>query len=206
MAIRISHKANSEDFTYHASLAENNKFTLLKIGRHSYGSEFFIHWEGEDCHVEIARYCSIAQGVRFFAGQEHNTHWTTTYPFSHLPAEWPELRSITGHPASKGNIVVGNDVWIGFGALIRSGINIGNGAVIAMGAIVTRDVPPYAIVAGSPATLVRFRFSSDIIEQLNQLSWWNQSPEIIRKIAPKLCQPLNTECLDELICQITGSR
>jgi len=205
MAVRISHKARPEDFVYTADQPNNKKHALLTIGQHSYGHKFFIHWENENCKVKIGRYSSISQNVHFFAGQEHNTHWTTSYPFSHLPTEWPELRSITGHPASKGNIVIGNDVWIGSGAMIRSGVTISDGAIIGMGAIVTRDVLPYAIVAGNPAKLVRFRFSKTIIEQLIQLSWWNQPPEIIREIAPKLCQPLNEESLQELICQIASS-
>jgi len=202
MPIRISHKAHPEDLTYHADLPDNKKYALLTIGRYSYGSEFFIHWEGEDSNVNIGRYCSIAQGVHFFAGQEHNTNWATSYPFSHIPAEWPELRSLTGHPMTRGNISIGSDVWIGFGVSIRSGVKIGDGAVLGMNSVITRDVPPYAIVAGSPATIVKFRFTEDIINQLCHLSWWNHPAESVRKIAPKLCQPLNDSILRELHTEI----
>jgi hypothetical protein len=82
--------------------------------------------------------------------------------------------------------------------MIRSGVTIGNGAVVGMGAVVTRDVPPYAIVAGVPAKVVRYRFSPEVIEQLSQLSWWDWPLEAIRKAAPLLCCPLNQETLSAL--------
>jgi len=198
MAIRISHGARSEDAIYNAELPDGTQHSLVTLGRHSYGHEFFVHWEGEACQIEIGRYTSIAHGVRFFAGQEHHTEWGTTYPFTHLPPEWPELRALTGHPVSRGNIVVGSDVWIGYGVLIRSGLSIGHGAVIGMGAVVTRDVPPYAIVAGNPARTVRRRFEPEISQRLLELAWWNWPAEMVRKIAPTLTQPLDLKVVGEL--------
>lgn len=198
MEFRITHAAQEADGIYNADLLNGNQHPLVKIGRHSYGHEFFVHWEGEGSQVEIGRYTSIADGVRFFAGQEHHTEWGTTYPFTHLPPEWPELRALTGHPLSRGNILVGSDVWIGYGAFIRSGVTIHDGAVIGMGAVVTRDVPPYAIVAGSPARTVRSRFDPEIVEGLLRLTWWDWPAEMIRKIAPTLAQPLNADILIEL--------
>jgi len=124
--------------------------------------------------------------------------WGTTYLFTHLPPEWPELRALTGHPVSRGNIVVGSDVWIGYGVLIRSGLSIGHGAVIGMGAVVTRDVPPYAIVAGNPARTVRRRFEPEISQRLLELAWWNWPAEMVRKIAPTLTQPLDLKVVGEL--------
>lgn len=198
MAICIRHSAQLNDAIYNVELPDGTKHPLVKLGRHSYGHEFFVHWEGEACQIEIGRYSSIAHGVRFFAGQEHHTEWGTTYPFTHLPAEWPELRALTGHPVSRGNIVVGNDVWIGYGVLIRSGVTIHDGAVIGMGAVVTRDVPAYAIVAGNPARTVRSRFDPEIVKRLLNLAWWNWPAEMVRKIAPTLVQPLNADSLTAL--------
>ena len=168
MTIQIKHGPQFEDAIYQAAIPDGNgaSHPLLRMGRYAYGQEFFVHWEGENCQIDIGRYSSIAQNVRFFAGQEHHTEWATTYPFTHSPLEWEALRSLTGHPMTRGNIIVGNDVWIGYGALIRSGVTIHHGAVVGMGAVVTRDVPPYTIVAGNPAQVVRCRFDAEIITRL----------------------------------------
>lgn len=198
MALRIAHTARHDDALYQVDVTDGSKYPLIKIGRHSYGHEFFVHWEGEPCQIYIGRYCSIAHGVRFFAGQEHHTEWGTTYPFSHLPREWSECRAITGHPATRGNIIAENDVWIGYGALIRSGVTIGNGAVVGMGAVVTHSVPPYAIVAGNPARIVRYRFEQEVIERLQKIEWWTWPEDQIRTAAPILCKPLTIEILKSI--------
>jgi len=198
MPLRIIHNPRPEDFTYNVEHGNGELYPLVKIGRHSYGHEFFVHWEGEVCQVEIGRYTSIAPRVRFFAGQEHHTEWGTTYPFQHLPLDWPELRSLTGHPVSRGNVVVGSDVWIGYGALIRSGVTVHHGAVVGMGAVVTEDVPPYAIVAGNPAKVVRYRFDSSLIAGLLDFAWWDCAANEIREIAERLSVPFSIATLKEL--------
>lgn len=105
-----------------------------------------------------------------FLGGEHRHDWVTTYPFSAL---WDQARSIPGHPRSKGDVIIGHDVWIGYGATILSGVNIGNGAVVGAKAVVTKDVPPYAIVAGNPARIVKFRFTPRQINRLLAIAWWD---------------------------------
>jgi acetyltransferase-like isoleucine patch superfamily enzyme len=108
--------------------------------------------------------------VTIFLGGNHRTDWITTYPFSVF---WESAKNISGHPASKGDVIIGHDVWIGEGAVILSGVRIGNGAVIGAHAVVTRDVPSYAIIAGNPAAIMRSRFSKDEIDILESLEWWD---------------------------------
>jgi serine acetyltransferase len=91
-----------------------------------------------------------------------------------------------GHPSCKGDITIENDVWIGAKATVMSGIKIGNGAVVAAGSVVTKDVPPYAIVAGNPAKIVKYRFDESQIEKLLQISWWNWDEGKIRDNAMKM--------------------
>lgn len=127
------------------------------IGEYTYGKPT-IHWWRPDTRLVIGRYCSNAGSVNLFLGGNHRTEWVTTYPFSDLVGAWPSARGIGGTPWSKGNILIGNDVWIGSLATIMSGITIGDGAVIGAHSVVTKDVQPYAVVAGNPAKLIRYRF------------------------------------------------
>ncbi|MDP4028256.1 MAG: CatB-related O-acetyltransferase, partial [Gallionella sp.] len=169
-----------------------------QIGCYSYGESIHIHCDTPGTKLYIGNYCSLAADVQFFLGEEHNLDWGTTYPFSVFPKDWMELRSISGHPMTRGDIVVGNDVWIGYGALIRSGVTVGDGAVIGMGAVVTRDVPPYAIAAGNPAKILRYRFAPAIVEALRAIAWWNLPQPVVRRIAPLLCSPIDPATLAEL--------
>jgi acetyltransferase-like isoleucine patch superfamily enzyme len=143
----------------------------ITIGRFSYGTPEVIAYEGDDARVHVGSFVSIAEGVTFTVGGNHRLDWVTTFPFrARLRLE----RAFEdGHPASKGDILVGNDVWIGRGASILSGVTIGNGAVVAALAVVTKSVPPYAVVAGNPAREVKRRFSVDQIEALQRIAWWD---------------------------------
>jgi acetyltransferase-like isoleucine patch superfamily enzyme len=148
----------------------NSKFCKkYEVGRGTYGEPQIRHW-GEPTTLKVGSFCSIAKNVTIFLGGNHRTDWITTYPFSVF---WESAKNISGHPASKGDVIIGHDVWIGEGAVILSGVRIGNGAVIGAHAVVTRDVPSYAIVAGNPATIMRSRFSKDEIDILESLEWWN---------------------------------
>ena len=158
---------------------------LVIVGKHSYGFPNVCTWD-EKTRLEIGKFCSIAEGVTFILGGEHRMDWITTYPFSAVGKAWNGAESITGHPASKGDIVVGNDVWIGHGALILSGVHIGDGAVIGAGSVVNKNVDDYAIVAGNPARFIRFRFDEDIRFGLKQLAWWDWPDKKISKNLQKL--------------------
>lgn len=140
----------------------------IKIGDYSYGlrHESFFPYNPSDA-VTIGKFCSIADGVKFVFG-EHRTDLVSTFPFHAI--------CFDGEPhseaRSKGKIVIENDVWIGANAMILSGVKIGNGAVVAAGSVVTKDVPPYAIVGGVPAKIIRYRFSRDEIDTLLKICWW----------------------------------
>ncbi|WP_275666539.1 CatB-related O-acetyltransferase [Laribacter hongkongensis] len=151
----------------------------------SYGIPIVEDYGSEACLV-IGSYCSIAYGVRVFLGGNHRVDWVSTYPFP-MMFDNQNLLSINGCGVSKGDVVIGNDVWIGSYAFIMSGVNIGDGAVIAANAVVTKDVPPYAIVAGNPARVVKFRFSHEIVDCLLRIKWWDWPVEKVIAAAPGLC-------------------
>jgi acetyltransferase-like isoleucine patch superfamily enzyme len=140
-----------------------------EVGRGTYGEPTIRHW-GEPTTLKVGCFCSIADGVTIFLGGNHRTDWITTYPFSVF---WESAKHIEGHPASRGDVIIGHDVWIGAGAVVLSGIHIGNGAVIGAAAVVTHDVPPYSIVAGNPAKVIKVRFSEEEICILQSLEWWS---------------------------------
>jgi acetyltransferase-like isoleucine patch superfamily enzyme len=121
----------------------------------------------------MGAFCSIVKGVTILLGGEHHTEWVTTFPF---PVLWRAARQIRGHPKTKGEIIIGNDVWIGQDALILSGVTIGDGAVIAARAVVTKNIEPYSIVAGNPARVIRKRLLEEAIARLLAVAWWAWTP------------------------------
>lgn len=157
------------------------------VGEFTYGVPAVWSW-GEPATLVIGKYCSLSTQIEIFLGGNHRTDFVTTYPFSAI-AQWPEAANIEGHPASRGDVRIGNDVWIGMGAMILSGVTIGDGAAIAARAVVTHDVPPYAIVAGNPARVVRMRFPDAIIQDLLKVRWWDWDVARVRRYIPLLMQP-----------------
>lgn len=156
------------------------------IGEHTYGEPTVLQFD-HSSRLTIGRFCSISDHVTIILGGNHRIDWATTYPFPAFPETWPEAAAIVGHPDSKGDIVIGNDVWIGFGATILSGISIGNGAVIGAQAVISSDVAPYAIMVGNPAQEVRKRFDDATISGLLHLAWWNWPEEKIHRNISLLC-------------------
>lgn len=152
------------------------------IGDYSYGFFDVLEWDNKT-KLKIGKFCSIAADVLFLLGGEHRKDFISTYPFNAL---MESFNHIEGHPASKGDIIVGNDVWIAHGAKILSGVTIGDGAIIAANSLVTKDIPPYAIAMGSPAKVVKYRFDEDTIEKLLKIRWWDFEDEEIIKIIPLL--------------------
>lgn len=140
----------------------------VQIGKHTYGlRRNTIHWGTGREEVRVGSYCSIAEEVRLVFG-EHPLERVSTYPLRTKLMGTEDNVDAT----CKGPIVIGSDVWIGLNALIMSGVTIGHGAVVAAGATVTRDVPPYAVVGGVPARILKYRFRPDQIERLLHLAWW----------------------------------
>lgn len=131
--------------------------------------------------LKIGKFCSIACGAKFlFNSANHTVKSLSTYPFPIFFEEWGlDVRDITTAWDNKGDIVIGNDVWIGYEAVIMSGVTIGDGAIIGTRAVVTKDVPPYTIVGGVPAKQIRKRFSEETISELLELKWWDWTFEKI---------------------------
>lgn len=127
----------------------------------------------------IGKFCMIASGVTFIMnGANHLTDAVSTYPFAIFGRDWTGAMEGKTYP-TKGNTVIGNDVWIGYNATIMPGVQVGDGAIIASNATVVRDVPPYTVVGGNPAKPIRKRFSEEEIERLLDLEWWNWDVERI---------------------------
>jgi virginiamycin A acetyltransferase len=148
----------------------------VTVGEHTYGlrRESFFAYHPND-RVLIGKFCSIADGVRFVFGG-HETGRVSTFPFKAVCfGDEPHADSI-----SKGDIVIGNDVWLGFNAMILSGVKIGHGAIVAAGAVVSQDVPPYALVGGVPARVIKQRLRPDQIEALLKIQWWDWPLEKIK--------------------------
>ena len=133
--------------------------------------------------LKVGKFCSIACGAKFlFTSANHTMHSISTYPFPIFFEEWGlDVANITSAWDNKGDIVVGNDVWIGYEAVVLSGVTIGDGAIIGTRAVVTKDVPPYTIVGGIPAKPIRKRFSDEVISRLLELQWWNWSENRIKE-------------------------
>ncbi|WP_277624192.1 Vat family streptogramin A O-acetyltransferase [Undibacterium sp. TS12] len=128
----------------------------------------------------IGKFCAIARGAKFIMnGANHSMSGISTYPFQIFGNGWEKIPMDFDTLPYKGDTVIGNDVWIGYEALIMPGVNIGNGAIISSRAVVTSDVPPYTIVGGNPAKPLRKRFTDDIIETLEQIAWWDWPVEKI---------------------------
>ena len=136
-----------------------------KAGRGTYGVPV-IYGAASGHKLVIGKYCSIARGVTVFVGNNHNVNGISTYPFYRVDE-------------SKGDVIIGNDVWIGTEALIMSGVCVGNGAVIGARSVVTKEVPAYSMVAGNPARIRKFRFNPDDVEKLQRLKWWDWQKTII---------------------------
>ena len=154
---------------------------------YSYGTPRFKQWSGgSNSSYTCGNFCSIASDVTIYLGGNHRTDWVTTYPFGHIHRH-VFTRRMPGHPATRGDVIVGNDVWIADNVTIMSGVRIGDGAVIACNSHDVRDVPPYSLVGGNPAKLIKYQFTQKQIEKLLTIKWWNWTEDKINENIHLLC-------------------
>lgn len=169
----------------------------VSVGKCSYG-ELNVVTYGDTAKLSIGSFVSISENVTFLLDVEHYTDRVSTYPF-----RVKMLQECRFEAFSKGNIVVEDDVWIGFGATILSGVHIGRGAVIAAGAVVTKDVDAYAIVGGIPARILRYRFPEEIREKVSRLNFEKFNLNQVRKSLGLLYSPVDSENIDEIIRRLS---
>ena len=152
------------DYTYYDDPDDPEAFERENV-LYAFGSERLV----------IGKYCALASGVRFImAGGNHPTAGVSTFPFAIFGGDWAkDTTDLIYDLPSRGDTVVGNDVWFGYRAMVMPGVRIGDGAIIAAGAVVSRDVPPYSIVAGNPARVVRTRFAEADVDRLLRSAWWD---------------------------------
>lgn len=154
---RLYRKHNAHNETYIANFCDISR---INVGKKTYGTLHVVDFTPEDVKLVIGSYCSIAGGVQFLLGGEHQINSISTYPFK------VKVFGYKSEAGTKGSIIVKDDVWIGTNAIICSGVTIGQGAIIAAGAVVTKDVEPYAIVGGNPAKVIKYRFDEEIRKKL----------------------------------------
>ncbi|PTW48410.1 type B chloramphenicol O-acetyltransferase [Rhodovulum kholense] len=170
----------------------------IKVGKHSYYSGYYHGHSFDDCaryllpdegvdRLLIGSFCSIGTGAAFImaGNQGHRSDWISTFPFYWMPEVEAFGGARNGYRPS-GDTVIGNDVWIGAEAVVLPGLTIGDGAVIGTRAVVTRDVAPYAVVAGNPARTLRKRFEDRIVGLLQEMRWWDWSEDQLRDAMPML--------------------
>ena len=166
-------------YTYSQTL----KNGVLLVGNHTYGTPKVIHYLSEQGKVEIGNFCSIADEVTIFLGGNHRW-WVTTYP---LGVDFGQTETMQGYSERGLYTQIGSDVWIGYGVTILGPVNIGTGAVIGARAVVASNVPPYAIVVGNPARIIRYRYEPHIVDALLQIRWWEWDDKLIEQRLADLC-------------------
>ncbi|WP_330179037.1 CatB-related O-acetyltransferase [Nocardia sp. NBC_01503] len=168
----------------------------ISVGEYTYYDNFdhpenfereCVRYDYRPDRLIIGRYCALASGVRFLmSGANHRMDGVSTFPFAIFDGDWAaathDLINLEAMPG-KGDTVVGNDVWLGYGAIVLPGIRIGHGAIVAAGSVVSADIPDYGVVAGNPARLIRRRFTDEEIALLLRLAWWDWPAEAVTRHA-----------------------
>jgi virginiamycin A acetyltransferase len=164
------------DYSYYDDRVEPERFLERNVLYH-YGPEL----------LRIGKYCALAEGTTFVMnGANHRMDGPSTFPFPIMGGGWAEHFGLISGLPGRGDTVVGNDVWFGYGATVMPGVRIGDGAIIAAKAVVVDDVPAYGIVGGNPAKLIRKRFSDDDIARLLEVAWWDWAPGKVTRNIPAI--------------------
>lgn len=189
-------KSNKQNQTIPINVFEPD---IVKVGKMSYGPLEVYGWGAKNEKLIIGDYVSISNGVKFLLGGNHNYNTISTYPFKvTMCGEKQEAYS-------KGAIVVDDDAWIGTDTMILSGVKIGKGAVIAAGSVIVKDVPPYSIVGGNPAKIIKYRFENKIIDRLKDFDFNKITNDFILKNIDKLYKDLDEDILENLIEQLNNN-
>jgi acetyltransferase-like isoleucine patch superfamily enzyme len=168
-------------------------FGRVKVGIGTYGPIRAIYSHATAELLEIGNYCSIGSGTTFMLGSEHGYRGISTYPFK------VKVLGAFSEAETKGPILVEDDVWFGENVLVLSGVKIGKGAVIAASSVVVKDVPPYAIVGGNPARIIKYRFSPEIISKLMPVDFSKMTVKEISEQIDRLYEELNENNVDDII-------
>ena len=185
-------KANPHNTTSMKNIYDISRVT---VGKGTYG-RLNISMYDETTKVRIGNFCSIADAVSFLAAADHIQTNISTFPFK------TKYCGYTHEAVSSGDIIVEDDVWIGHGASILSNVHIGQGAIVAAGAVVTKDIPPYAVVGGVPAKVIKYRFPNDIIEKLMQCDFGKMTDEIIQRNLETCYTSVTRENIDSIISKL----
>lgn len=169
--------------------------SVVEVGRETYGILEVFSWGSENEKLKIGNYVSIATGVKFILGGNHYYNTFSTYPFR------VKIMGEDREAYSNGPIIVGDDVWIGTDVIIMSGVKIGQGAVIAAGSVVVKDVPPYSIVGGNPAKIIKYRFDDNIIEKLIDIKFSDIDRKFIKDNIKDLYSPVDEDILQKIVNQ-----
>lgn len=158
------------DYTYYDDLEDSENFERNVLYHFPFIGDKLI----------IGKFCALATGIKFIMnGANHKISGFSTYPFQIFGNGWEKVTPQPGELPNKGDTVIGNDVWIGYEAVIMPGVEIGDGAIIASKSVVTKNVLPYSVVGGNPAKEMRKRFADDVIDSLLKIAWWNWDIEKI---------------------------
>ena len=169
------------------NLKKEIKANLAEIGKWSYGNPTVYRWDWKS-KIIIGNFCSLGPDINFYVGADHRSDWVSTSPLpaSQFSETFKKANLIKNFSTSKGDIVIGHDVWIGGRSTILSGVKIGTGAIIAAGSIVVNDVMPYTISGGNPNREIKKRFEEEIIKKLLHTEWWLMEDKQIDELSKYL--------------------
>ncbi len=186
--VQVHPLANSDRVVFLKPLI---KGSMVEVGDYTYYDDpaapetfqednILYHFDFVGDRLVIGKFCALASGTTFIMnGANHRMSGPSTFPFPIFGGAWAEHMDLLADLPIKGDTIVGHDVWFGYQSTIMPGVNIGHGSIIASKSVVTKDVPPYAIVGGNPATIVGYRFDEDTIKRLLDIAWWDWSMEKI---------------------------